>query len=225
MTFSPWPRRFRRKRCGGRRGFDHHRPGVHRRDRRCAGPQAAHRRDHRAGDARRTAFEAALSERLGLLAGIAEAHLATVFRQRLTLMPGARTLIATMKAAGAFTALVSGGFTFLTHASPPGSASTPTTPTRSRSPAAHDRQVAGPILGREAKLAALEQPARTRPRPSHARGRRRRQRPRHDQGGRARRRLSCQAARRRRGAPHQPRRPHRTALSAGLYEEEEFVEG
>lgn len=59
-------------------------------------------------------FEGALKERLHLLAGLSEAELTQVFAERITLMPGARTLVATMRANGAFTALVSGGFTFFT---------------------------------------------------------------------------------------------------------------
>lgn len=59
-------------------------------------------------------FEAALKERVGLLKGITTTQLQTVFDQHVTLMPGAKTLVATMKARGAFTALVSGGFTFFT---------------------------------------------------------------------------------------------------------------
>jgi phosphoserine phosphatase len=59
-------------------------------------------------------FEAALKERLGLLAGLSEADLEAVFTTRITMMPGAATLIATMKQHGAYTALVSGGFTFFT---------------------------------------------------------------------------------------------------------------
>ena len=59
-------------------------------------------------------FEAALRERLALLAGLSEAQLEQVFDERVTLMPGARTLLATMRGHGAFTALVSGGFSFFT---------------------------------------------------------------------------------------------------------------
>ena len=101
-------------------------------------------------------FEAALRERLGLLAGLEVSALQRVFDERVTLMPGARTLVATMRANGAFTALVSGGFSFFT----------------SRVAAAvgfdvnHANEleivegrltggVVGPILGREAKLEAL----------------------------------------------------------------------
>jgi phosphoserine phosphatase len=59
-------------------------------------------------------FEAALAERLALLVGLDEVALQAVYDERVTLMPGARTLVATMKSHGAYTALVSGGFTFFT---------------------------------------------------------------------------------------------------------------
>lgn len=55
-------------------------------------------------------FSAALIERVALLAGLAEAALDDVY-ENLTMIPGARALIATMRAHGAHTALVSGGFT------------------------------------------------------------------------------------------------------------------
>ncbi len=58
-------------------------------------------------------FAAALRERVGMLRGLKlEALEATWARMRLT--PGARELVATMRAHGALTALVSGGFTFFT---------------------------------------------------------------------------------------------------------------
>ncbi len=59
-------------------------------------------------------FEGALRERVALLAGLDESVIRTVLEERITLMPGGRTLIATMKAHGAYTALVSGGFTAFT---------------------------------------------------------------------------------------------------------------
>ena len=60
-------------------------------------------------------FAAALEARVALLAGLPEAALAEVIRERLRLMPGAVTLVRTMRArAGALTALVSGGFTAFT---------------------------------------------------------------------------------------------------------------
>jgi phosphoserine phosphatase len=55
-------------------------------------------------------FVGALRERVGLLAGLPESSLATVAR-RITYMPGARALVATMRRAGARAILVSGGFT------------------------------------------------------------------------------------------------------------------
>ena len=102
-------------------------------------------------------FEDALRERLGLLKGIGTADLERVFRERVTLMPGAKTLIATMRKNGAYTALVSGGFTFFTnrvrvatgfdvdHSNTLGLADGKLT-----------GEVDGPILGKEAKLATLE---------------------------------------------------------------------
>lgn len=59
-------------------------------------------------------FAAALRERVALLAGLPEASIAAVIEQRLRLMPGACTLVRTMHAHGAVTALVSGGFTAFT---------------------------------------------------------------------------------------------------------------
>lgn len=56
-------------------------------------------------------FEGALTERVKLLKGLDEAVIGKIIRERITYMPGGRTLIATMKAHGAHTALVSGGFT------------------------------------------------------------------------------------------------------------------
>jgi len=55
-------------------------------------------------------FEAAIKERVGLLAGLEAKVLDKVYDERVTLMPGATTLIATMKANGAYCTLVSGGF-------------------------------------------------------------------------------------------------------------------
>jgi phosphoserine phosphatase len=58
-------------------------------------------------------FEPALRERVALLKGM---HVDSLSRllARLTVLPGARTLVATMRAHGAYTALVSGGFSFFT---------------------------------------------------------------------------------------------------------------
>lgn len=59
-------------------------------------------------------FEEALRERVGLLKGLPEDVIAQVIRDRITLMPGGKVLLATMKANGGHTALVSGGFTAFT---------------------------------------------------------------------------------------------------------------
>ena len=57
-------------------------------------------------------FEGALRARVRLLRGLPVEALETVWRERITLNPGARTLVQTMNARGAITALVSGGFTW-----------------------------------------------------------------------------------------------------------------
>jgi phosphoserine phosphatase len=59
-------------------------------------------------------FEAALIERAGLLRGMDETVIGHVLATRITHMPGAATLLATMKANGGYAALVSGGFTAFT---------------------------------------------------------------------------------------------------------------
>ena len=61
-------------------------------------------------------FEAALRERVGLLKGLEEAVIARVIRDRITLMPGGQALVATMRGNGGYAALVSGGFTAFTGA-------------------------------------------------------------------------------------------------------------
>ena len=59
-------------------------------------------------------FESALTQRVAMLKGLPLGELQRTLEQRLTLNAGARTLVATMKAHGAKTVLVSGGFTFFT---------------------------------------------------------------------------------------------------------------
>ncbi|HEX8450206.1 MAG TPA: phosphoserine phosphatase SerB [Allosphingosinicella sp.] len=56
-------------------------------------------------------FEAALAERVALLAGLDEAAIDRCRLERVRLTAGARALVRTMKREGAFTLLVSGGFT------------------------------------------------------------------------------------------------------------------
>ncbi len=59
-------------------------------------------------------FEGALRERVGLLKGLDQAVLESVLAERITYMPGGKTLLSTMKASGGYAALVSGGFTAFT---------------------------------------------------------------------------------------------------------------
>ena len=59
-------------------------------------------------------FEGAIDERVGLLKGLPEAIIEHVLNTRITYMPGGFELLRTMKANGAYAALVSGGFTAFT---------------------------------------------------------------------------------------------------------------
>lgn len=59
-------------------------------------------------------FDEALKERVGLLKGMKTVVLEQCYNERINLMPGAESLIKTMNANSAVTALVSGGFTFFT---------------------------------------------------------------------------------------------------------------
>jgi len=59
-------------------------------------------------------FEGALTERVGMLKGLELSALQRCYDERISLMPGAQTLVATMAAQGARCVLVSGGFTFFT---------------------------------------------------------------------------------------------------------------
>ena len=103
-------------------------------------------------------FEGALRERVGVLAGLDAARIERVIAERITMMPGGAALVATMKADGARAALVSGGFTAFTGARG-GAAGVRLEPGEHAAggggPA--DRAVAEPILGRAAKVAALEE--------------------------------------------------------------------
>jgi phosphoserine phosphatase len=55
-------------------------------------------------------FEAALQERVALLKDLPSSVVGQVLRERIQLMPGGKVLLQTMKAQGAYAALVSGGF-------------------------------------------------------------------------------------------------------------------
>lgn len=103
-------------------------------------------------------FEAALRERVGLLKGLPEGVIARVLRDRITLMPGGKVLLATMKAQGAHAALVSGGFTAFTSAV---AGQLGFDENRANTLHVADGVLAGtvaePILGKEAKLQALHE--------------------------------------------------------------------
>ncbi|HEY0105387.1 MAG TPA: phosphoserine phosphatase SerB [Rhizomicrobium sp.] len=103
------------------------------------------------------AFEDALRERVAMLRGLELAALERVYDERIRLNPGAKTLLATMRAQGAHTLLVSGGFRFFTARV----AQAAGFHGEQANDLLHDGAaltglVAEPILGREAKLAALE---------------------------------------------------------------------
>ncbi len=103
------------------------------------------------------AFEPALRERVALLKGLPLDVVRKVISERITLTPGGRTLIATMRANGALTCLVSGGFTLFTQAV---ADMIGFEENRGNTLAvAPDGTLAGavaePILGREGKLATL----------------------------------------------------------------------
>jgi phosphoserine phosphatase len=104
------------------------------------------------------AFAPALRERVALLQGLPETVIQDVLKDRITLSRGARTLVRTMRANGAYVAIVSGGFRQFTGA------------IRERLGADEDRanvlmieggrltgQVMEPILGQDAKLSALKE--------------------------------------------------------------------
>ncbi len=102
-------------------------------------------------------FEEALIERVGLLKGLDASIIEKVLEERITFMPGGAALLATMKANGGYAALVSGGFTAFTaavaetlgfdenHAN-----------TLLIEDGALTGDVGRPILGKQAKVDALE---------------------------------------------------------------------
>ena len=103
-------------------------------------------------------FEGALIERVGLLKGLPEAVIDKVLAERITFTPGGRELIATMKANGGYAALVSGGFTAFTTAV---ARELGFDEHRANTLLAENGTLTGdvarPILGREAKIAALSE--------------------------------------------------------------------
>lgn len=102
------------------------------------------------------AFEPALRERVALLKGIEAGVIDALIRDRITLTPGGRTLVATMRTHGARTCLVSGGFTLFTG---PIGATLGFEETRANRLGLEAGRLSGtveePIVGREAKRATL----------------------------------------------------------------------
>jgi phosphoserine phosphatase len=104
------------------------------------------------------AFEAALAARVALMGGLPEAVIGQVLRDRISYMPGGAALVATMKAHGARAVLVSGGFTAF--AGQVGAALGFDETRANVLGVAEGRltgQVLPPVLGRQAKLDALEE--------------------------------------------------------------------
>lgn len=105
------------------------------------------------------AFEPALRERVALLKGVNLKVVDEIIAERITLTPGGKTLVATMRAHGAYTCLVSGGFTLFTQKI---GAMIGFDEDRSNillvdGDARLLGQVAEPILGKEAKLDTLRE--------------------------------------------------------------------
>ena len=103
-------------------------------------------------------FDGALRERVALLKGLPESVIDDVLNTRITLMPGGPVLLATMKAHGAYTALVSGGFTAFTTAI---AERLGFDENRANTLIAVEGALTGdvgmPILGKQAKVDALQQ--------------------------------------------------------------------
>ncbi|MDO9336370.1 MAG: phosphoserine phosphatase SerB [Caulobacter sp.] len=106
------------------------------------------------------AFEGALRERVAMLKGLELSALQRCYDERVKLNPGARTLVRTMAASGARCLLVSGGFTFFTsRVAAAAGFHEDRANTLIEDAAGLTGQVGEPILGREAKLAALQDEA------------------------------------------------------------------
>ena len=102
-------------------------------------------------------FPQALRERVALMKDVAETTIETVLSERISYVLGGETLIATMKAAGAYTALVSGGFTAFSQTV---AETLGFDEHRANRLIIEEGRLTGavedPILGREAKVEALE---------------------------------------------------------------------
>src|SRR3982074_3372092 len=101
-------------------------------------------------------FEPALRERVALLKGLPVSVVDEVLAKRITSTPGGRELVATMRAHGAYTCLISGGFTLFTSAV---AKMLGFHEHRANELIVQDGKLTGevkePILGRAAKLATL----------------------------------------------------------------------
>ena len=101
-------------------------------------------------------FEPALRERVALLKGLSVDVVDKVIQERITLTPGGRELVATMRAHGAHTCLISGGFTLFTQAI---ARKIGFQENRGNELIVRDGKLTGevkePIIGRDAKLATL----------------------------------------------------------------------
>ncbi|WP_438276434.1 phosphoserine phosphatase SerB [Nitrobacter sp.] len=101
-------------------------------------------------------FEDALRERVALLKGLPVTVVDDVLAQRITPTPGGRELVMTMRANGAYTCLISGGFTLFTEAVAP---MIGFQENRGNTLLIEYGKLSGkaaePIVGREAKLATL----------------------------------------------------------------------
>ena len=101
-------------------------------------------------------FAGALTQRVAMLKGLNLSALEACHRERVRLNPGARELVATMKAHGARCVLVSGGFRYFTsRVAQMAGFDADRANTLIDDGAALTGQVGMPILGREAKLTAL----------------------------------------------------------------------
>jgi len=106
------------------------------------------------------AFEGALRERVAMLKGMGLDALEKAYAERVRLNPGARTLVRTLAAGGVRCVLVSGGFSYFTSRV---AAAAGFHAERANTLGQAEGKLTGtvdePILGREAKLAALTEEA------------------------------------------------------------------
>ena len=103
-------------------------------------------------------FEAALTERVGMLKGLSLSALEKTYAERVRLNPGAKSLLSTMRANGAHTMLVSGGFGYFTRrVAEAAGFHVERGNTLLDDGESLTGEVAAPILGRQAKLEALEE--------------------------------------------------------------------